>query len=64
MASMNDEVANLAEEYGFTVERTSGGKIALLKDGCRPVYTNSNLGEWRALRNLRSTLRRASEEAR
>lgn len=53
------EVRDLALSYGYTVERTAGGHLALRRPGWPSLFTSKTPSDWRTLKNLRGQLSRA-----
>lgn len=61
--SSNPEIHPLidaAREQDWRVDLTDGGHVRFLScnRNVRPIYTSQTPSDWRAMRNLRSTLRR------
>lgn len=53
------DLAKLARELGWAVERTRGNHLRLRKPGCEPVITGFSPRDWRrVLKNVRAQLRR------
>lgn len=56
------KVVEFAESLGFTVERTKGLHLKLLKPGRPVVFTSGTPGDNRAIKNIIAQLKRVERE--
>lgn len=52
-----------ALQHGWEVVRTPGGHLKFTKPGLPPIYTGATVSDYRAERNARAQLRRATRQA-
>jgi hypothetical protein len=53
------ELADLAQQFGWAIERTAGGHLKLIHPHhSQPIFCSHSASDWRTLKDIRAQLKR------